>query len=68
MQRLYFSLSILILFSFLPGCAPRAVAQPAEVRALENLPEIPGIDDVPEPPPPQPQLPPEQVLPQLEAS
>jgi hypothetical protein len=36
MQRLYFSLSILILFSFLPGCAPRAVVQPAEVRALEN--------------------------------
>jgi hypothetical protein len=36
MQRLYFSLSILILLSFLPGCAPGAVAQPAEVRALEN--------------------------------
>ena len=36
MQRSYFSLSILILFSFLSGCAPRAVAQPAEVRALED--------------------------------
>lgn len=36
MQRTYFFLSILILAVLLPGCAPKAVAQPAEVRALEN--------------------------------
>jgi hypothetical protein len=45
MQRLYFSLSILILLSFLPGCAPKAVVQPAEVRALEN----PSPTALPEP-------------------
>jgi hypothetical protein len=36
MQRLHFFLSILIFGSLLAGCAPRAVAQPDEVRALED--------------------------------
>ena len=42
MQRLYFLLSVLLL----AGCAPKAVAQPAQVKALKNptatrLPEKP---------------------------
>jgi hypothetical protein len=41
MQSLYSSLSIVILFSFLLGCAPEAAAQPAEARALENPTSMP---------------------------
>ena len=36
MQRLYFFLSILILAAILAGCAPKAAAQPDQVKALEN--------------------------------
>ena len=36
MLRRHFFLSILILTVLLAGCAPKAVAQPAEVRALTN--------------------------------
>lgn len=36
MLRRYSFLSILILTALLAGCAPKAVAQPAEVRALAN--------------------------------
>ena len=36
MQRRYVLLSILILASLLAGCAPKAAAQPEEVKALEN--------------------------------
>jgi hypothetical protein len=36
MQRLNLLLSILILTSLLAGCAPGAIAQPEEVKALEN--------------------------------
>lgn len=36
MQRLCIFFSILILASFLVGCTPKAVAQPNEVKALEN--------------------------------
>ena len=35
-QRLYFTLSILILTSLLAGCAPSANAQAQEVKAVEN--------------------------------
>jgi hypothetical protein len=37
MQRLYFSLSIMILAAFLGGCASKVAAQPAKAKALENL-------------------------------
>lgn len=37
MQRQYFLFSILILASVLIGCAPKTAAQPADVKALENL-------------------------------
>ena len=52
MQRLYFYLSILILASFLVGCAPQAAAQPEKVKALENptpteLSEKPLLTDSP---------------------
>jgi len=51
MQRLYFALSILFLASLLAGCAPKAAAQPPEVRALENptstiLPEPPATAEI----------------------
>lgn len=36
MLRRYFFLSILMITALLAGCAPKAVAQAAEVRALEN--------------------------------
>ena len=36
MLRRYSFLSILMLTALLAGCAPKAAAQPAEVRALEN--------------------------------
>ena len=36
MLRRYYSLSFLILAALLVGCAPKAAAQPAEVKALEN--------------------------------
>lgn len=36
MQRLNFIFSILTLVSLLAGCTPKAVAQPEEVKALEN--------------------------------
>src|SRR5215211_7071300 len=43
-QKLYFFLSILILAAFLAGCAPKAAARPAEVKALQN----PTPTEVPE--------------------
>jgi hypothetical protein len=36
MKRLHFSLSLLILATLLASCAPKAAAQPASVKALEN--------------------------------
>jgi len=36
MRRLHFHLFIFILGSLLIGCVPKAAAQPADVRALEN--------------------------------
>lgn len=36
MYRLYFFLSILTLAALLAGCAPKAAAQPEEVKALEK--------------------------------
>jgi hypothetical protein len=45
MQTRYFLVSILILAALLMGCAPRAAAQPAEVKAFEN----PTSTSVPEP-------------------
>src|SRR5919108_2216443 len=62
MQRLDFSLSILILAALLAACAPKAAVQPADVRALENptstiLPEpsataeVTEAEDVPQDPP-----------------
>jgi hypothetical protein len=50
MRRLYFFLSILILAAILAGCAPQAVAQPEEAKALANptstnLPEKPMLTE-----------------------
>lgn len=36
MQRLYFFLSTIILTSLLVGCAPKALAQPESVKALDS--------------------------------
>lgn len=40
MQKFCFFLSITIFASFLAGCAPKAMAQPEEVKALEDLTSI----------------------------
>ena len=48
MQRPYFLLGILILTALFSGCAPKTVAQPEQVKALEN----PAPTSVPEKPTP----------------
>ena len=57
MRRLYFSLSILILAAILVGCAPKAVAQPEEAKALAN----PTSTNLPEKPTPTETVTPEVV-------
>lgn len=51
MQTLHLLFASLMLVSLLAGCAPRAAAQPPEVRALENptstiLPELPATAEI----------------------
>ena len=36
MQRLYFLLSMIVLISFLIGCAPKNIPQPEKVKALDS--------------------------------
>jgi hypothetical protein len=57
MRRLYFFLSILILAAILSGCAPKAVAQPEEAKALAN----PTSTNLPEKPTPTETVTPEVV-------
>jgi len=46
MQRLHYLLSILILFSLLVGCTPKAALKPEQVKALEN-PTSTNVPDTP---------------------
>ncbi|MEW5828608.1 MAG: hypothetical protein AB1846_06920, partial [Chloroflexota bacterium] len=61
MQKLSFTFSILVLASLLAGCAPEALFQPEEVKALKNPADLPKIsqsagttipETVPNSPPP----------------
>jgi len=49
MKRLYFLLPVVIIAALLAGCAPKAAAQPIEVKALENPTptDLPEKSDVP---------------------
>ena len=48
LRRLYFFFSILTLAAILAGCAPQAVAQPEEAKALAN-PTSTNLPDIPTP-------------------